>query len=131
MKTSDPVQFFLPGSKGAEIHPQAAPLDGEKVFLKHFPNSFRETGLEKELRTLGIEKLVIVGMMTLMCIDATARAACDLGFEVTVLHDACAARALEFNGTTVPAAQVHASFLAALGMVYAEIKGTETFIDEL
>lgn len=121
--------FFLPGTTGAKIHNSVAPVDGEKVFLKHYPNSFRETGLEKELRSLGIERVVITGMMTLMCIDATARAASDLGFEVIVLHDACAARSLEFNGTVVPAAHVHAAFLAALNMAYAEVTDTDSFLE--
>ena len=59
--------------------------------------------------------------MTHMCLDAGVRAACDLGFECAVLHDACATRALEFEGQSIPAAQVHGSFLAALGMAYATI----------
>ncbi|WP_163337457.1 cysteine hydrolase family protein [Desulfopila sp. IMCC35008] len=120
--------FFLPGTQGAEIHSSVAPVDGEIVILKHFPNSFRETELEKELRSQSIERVVITGMMTLMCIDATTRAASDLGFEVTVLHDACAARSLEFNGITVPAAHVHAAFLAALNMTYAEVTDTTSFL---
>ncbi|BCS87257.1 cysteine hydrolase family protein [Pseudodesulfovibrio sediminis] len=113
--------FLLPGTKGAEIHPLVIPVNGEKVILKHYPNSFRETGLEGALRDADVKRVVVIGMMTLMCIDATVRAAFDLGFEVVVAHDACAARSLEFEGTTVPAAHVHAAFLAALGMVYADV----------
>ena len=120
--------FFLPGTKGAEIHKTVSPLGGEKMILKHFPNSFRETDLEEYLRLHNIERLVITGMMTLMCIDATSRAACDLGFEVVVLDDACAARSLEFQDITVPAAHVHASFLAALSMFYAQVVETDTFL---
>jgi len=123
--------FFLPGTKGAEIHPATAPLDGETVLAKHYPNSFRETGLEQELRKLDVRKVVVIGMMTLLCIDATVRAACDLGFEVVVLHDACAARALEFNGAVVPAAQVHAAFLAALRLFYAEVVATDALVGAL
>ncbi len=116
--------FFIPGTEGAKIHPSVAPAEGEAVLLKHRPNSFLETDLEEKLRALGVERVVVAGMMTLMCIDATARAAKDLGFEVTVLHDACAARELTFGGVTVPAAHVHAAFLAALSMVYAEVTDT-------
>lgn len=123
--------FFLPGSEGTKIHDSVAPTDGEKVILKHFPNSFRETKLEQELRTLGVERVVITGMMTLMCIDATSRAASDLGFEVIVLDDACAARALEFNGIKIPATQVHAAFLAALQMFYADVTDTDSFLRTL
>lgn len=122
--------FFLPGTKGAEIHPQVAPIKGETVIKKHFPNSFRETELQEKLASANVEKLIVVGMMTLMCIDATVRAAFDLGYDVTVLHDACSARALEFNGVEVSATKVHAAFLAALGMVYAEIKDVDTCLSE-
>lgn len=123
--------FFLPGTEGAAIHTCVGPKEGEEIILKHYPNSFRETGLEDSLHAQGVERVVVIGMMTLMCIDATTRAAKDLGFEVTVLHDACAARELEFNGTTVPAAHVHAAFLAALGMYYAEITDTNSFIQSI
>jgi nicotinamidase-related amidase len=42
--------------------------------------------------------------MTSMCVDATVRAAADLGFGCTVVHDACATRDLEFAGRPLPAA---------------------------
>jgi nicotinamidase-related amidase len=128
---SSEAGFFLPGTHGAEIHPEAAPLAGEKVLIKHFPNSFLETGLEQELRRLEVGKVVVIGMMTLLCIDATVRAARDLGFEVVVLHDACAARDLEFNGVAAPAAQVHAAFLAALQLFYAEVVNTDSIVNAL
>ena len=120
--------FFLPGTPGAEIHPLVAPVPGEPVVLKHFPNSFRETELQATLQGLGVQRLVVAGSMTLMCVDATVRAAWDLGYAVTVLSDACAARALEFGGQKVAAASVHAAFLAALGMVYAKVESTAAFL---
>lgn len=122
--------FFLPGTPGAEIHASVTPKESETVVLKHFPNSFLKTDLEATLRDLGAERVVIIGMMTLMCVDATARAAKDLGFEVVVLNDACAARALQFGDTAVPAAHVHAAFLAALQMGYAEVVTTDEFLSQ-
>jgi nicotinamidase-related amidase len=128
---NEAVDFILLGSEGAKTHVSVAPVDKEKVILKHFPNSFLKTDLEQELRSLGVERVVITGMMTLMCIDATSRAASDLGFKVVVLHDACAARSLEFNGVKVSAPQVHAAFLAALQMFYAEVTDTASFLQTL
>ncbi|MBF0481994.1 MAG: cysteine hydrolase [Desulfovibrionaceae bacterium] len=122
--------FFLPGSPGAQIHPLVAPLPGETALLKHFPNSFRETDLLGTLRTLGVKRLAVAGMMTNMCVDATVRAAVDLGFEATVLHDACAAAALTFQGQTIPAPQVHGAFMAALGMAYAQVASTDDYLEE-
>jgi len=110
--------FFLPGTAGAEIHPCVAPLPGETVITKNYPNSFRDTVLLEQLLSLGIERLAIAGMMTSMCVDATARAAFDLGFQNVLLHDAMANPNLSFNGTSIPAVQVHGAFLAALGSVY-------------
>jgi nicotinamidase-related amidase len=113
--------FFLPGTSGAEIHPAVKPLPGETVLTKNYPNSFRETGLTELLRSAGIDDLVIAGAMSHMCIDATTRAAADLSFRCTVVHDACAARDLVFDGEVIPAAQVHGAFMAALGMLYARV----------
>ena len=117
--------FMRPGTEGVDIHPAVAPLDGELVITKEHPNSFRETALEQELRARGVDELVVCGMMTSMCVDATVRAAVDLGFEATVAHDACATCELEFDGRTVPAAAVHSAFLAALADGYAEVVATD------
>ncbi|MGY8871161.1 MAG: cysteine hydrolase family protein [Pseudomonadales bacterium] len=123
--------FFLEGSEGAKIHHSVTPLENEAVILKHKPNSFRDTELQEVLKKLKVEKLIVVGAMSHMCIDAGVRAAVDLGFEVSVAHDACAARDLEFNGTTVPAAHVHAAFMAALSSSYASINSTTELLKSI
>jgi nicotinamidase-related amidase len=71
---------------------------------------------------------VIAGAMSHMCIDATTRAAFDHGFKCTVAADACATRALEFGGRTIPARDVHAAFMAALAMPYARISSTDDIV---
>ena len=68
----------------------------------------------KLLKEWGIERVVITGMMTHMCVDATARAAADFGFQVIVAEDACATRDLKYGDVTVPADHVQKAFLAAL-----------------
>jgi nicotinamidase-related amidase len=123
--------FFLPGTSGAGIHASAAPLPGEPVFQKHFPNAFRETPLLEHLRGQGITGLVIAGMMTHMCIDTTARAAFDLGFQSRVAQDACATRDLTQSGLKVPAAQVQAAFLAALDGTFAQVVNVDEICDGL
>jgi nicotinamidase-related amidase len=72
-----------------------------------------------------VDELVVCGMMTSMCVDATVRAAVDLGFDTTVAHDACATCDLDFGGTSIPAASVHAAFLAALADGYAAVVSTD------
>ena len=70
----DDAPFFAAGSEGAEIIPTVAPLPGEAVVTKNHPNSFRDTALQHELDEAGITHLVLVGAMSHMCIEATARA---------------------------------------------------------
>jgi nicotinamidase-related amidase len=113
--------FFLPGTKGAEIHPLVVPKADEAVVEKNFPNSFRNTNLQQVLEKHGIKNLVVAGMMTHMCVDASVRQAADLGFKITLLGDACATRAQSYGGEKVPAKQVHAAFLAALNGFYAKV----------
>jgi len=117
--------FFLPKTEGAEIHQSVAPGDGELVIQKHYPNGFRETSLLQEIERHDVKKLVICGAMSHMCIDATTRAAFDHCFDCTVVQDACATRDLEFAGRKIAAADVHGSFMAALGSAYAQVIGIE------
>jgi len=113
--------FFLPGTKGQEIHAAVAPLQGETVVEKNFPNSFRSTALKDLLEKNQIKNLVVAGMMTHMCVDASVRQAADLGYKITLLGDACATRAQKFGDETIPARQVHGAFLAALNGFYAKV----------
>lgn len=123
--------FFLPETPGADIHACVAPLPGEPVITKHYPSSFRNTDLLEQLKTAGIDTLLICGMMSHMCVDTTVRAAFDLGFSCIVTHDACATRELSFKGVTVPAEQVHASYMAALGAVFAQVMGVDEIIKNM
>ena len=116
--------FFIPGTPGSEIHALVRPVAGETVIEKNFPNSFRNTKLREELERLQATNLVVAGMMTHMCVDASVRQAADLGYKVTLLGDACATRAQSYGGETVPARQVHAAFLAALNGFYAKVVNT-------
>lgn len=120
--------YLVRNTHGADIHENVSPLGNEPVIEKNYPNSFRNTSLLEQLKAKNISHLIITGMMTHMCIDATTRAAFDYGFSCTVINDACAARALSLNGKTVPADNVHNAFLSALGSVYAKIVSSESFI---
>ncbi len=123
--------FFRPGTPGVEINESVRPLPGEALVRKEYPNAFRDTGLLAVLHAAGVEELTIAGAMSHMCIDATTRAAFDLGFTCTVIHDACATRDLAFAGLAIPAAQVHGAFMAALGMRYAGVLALQDFLSGL
>ena len=122
--------FFISGTDGTDIHDAVAHFEGEPLVIKHYPNSFRETNLLDLLRGWDVERLIVTGMMTHMCVDATARAAADLGFQVIVVEDACATRDLKYGDTTIPAEHVHKAFLAALKS-YGQVMTAEQVIVHL
>ena len=114
--------FFLPGTEGVEIHDSIAVEEGDHLVVKHYPNSFRETNLLELLKSLHVSELTVIGMMTHMCIDTTVRAASDLGFSVELIGNACATKDLEHDGRKVAAADVQASFLAAIDGSFATVR---------
>ncbi|EMA6343759.1 cysteine hydrolase family protein [Bacillus cytotoxicus] len=124
----DHATFFLPDTEGVHIHENVRPLQNETIILKHYPNSFRETNLLQKLQQFKIERVIICGMMTHMCIDATVRAAFDFGFHCTVIHDACATKDLLFKNATIPAVYIHNTILASLNEGYADVISTEEFL---
>ena len=130
VSTREGATFLLPSDRGTDIHDSVAHFEGEPLVVKHYPNAFRETLLLDLLRQQAIERVVVTGMMTHMCVDATARAAADLGFQVIVVEDACATRDLKYGGTTISAEHVHKAFLAALKS-YGEVMSSEQVIVRL
>jgi len=123
--------FFLPETRGAAIHSTLAPRDDESVVVKNYPNAFRHTALLDILEERGINAVAICGAMSHMCIDATVRAAFDLGFNCTVAEDACATRNLTFADRVIRADDVHASFMAALSGTYATISTIRDIIQTM
>ena len=121
---------FLPDTEGVKIHASIAPLAGEAIIVKHFPNSFRETDLLEHLKEMVVDRLVLCGMMTHMCVDASMRAAADFGYPVLLAADACATRALTYGEVKIPAEYVHAAFLAALKS-YGQVLKTEEILRQL
>lgn len=97
--------------------------------LKRNPTSLREAELKTFLDVWGVEEGVVIGAMSHMCIDATSRAAFDVGCSVSVAQDACATRDLKFEGKIIPAADGHAAFMDALGFVYGGVVTTAEIFD--
>jgi nicotinamidase-related amidase len=122
--------FFLPGTDGAKINDSVTPQEGEAVVVKNYPNSFRDTTLLGILKNMHIDDLVICGAMSHMCIDATTRAAFDLGFNCVVAEDACATMDLFFNNKIIKASDVHASFMAAFSFPYAKVSLTNDIVKD-
>jgi nicotinamidase-related amidase len=114
---------FAPESPGIEIAAAADPAPGEAIVAKGLPNAFASTDLADRLHALKRPSIVVVGFMTHMCVEATARAAIDLGFTAAVVANATATRDLPdpLTGATVAAAEVHRNALAALADRFATI----------
>lgn len=99
-----------------QIAAPVAPVEGEAVIVKNFPNSFANTDLDEQLKAAGIENLILVGFMSHMCVNSTARSAFTLGYNPTVVASATATRALpsRISNKTINAALLNEAALAAL-----------------
>ena len=101
-----------------------SPWQGQRLW-----RVLRGTGTDQQVfDNAGIEEVTVVGAMSHMCIDAATRAASDLCYATTVLHDACATRDLEFIGEVVPAAQVHNVYMSTLASAYAKVIATDEYL---
>jgi nicotinamidase-related amidase len=118
-----PGSVFAPGTVGAAIAPQAAPAPGEPVVGKRLPNAFASTDLGDRVAALKRPAIVVVGFMTHMCVEATARASIDLGLKATIVASATATRDLPdpISGAILPAAEVQRNALAAIADRFATI----------
>jgi len=124
-----PGSPFWPGQSGVEFQSALAPLDTEHVVEKNVPDAFIHSGLERWLRVRNINSLVIVGVSTNNSVESTARTAGNLGFDVTVVSDACFAFAkADYEGNKRTAAEVHAMSLANLQGEYATIIDSEQLL---
>ena len=103
----------LPGSWGAAIVPEVAPLPGEPVEIKNRFSGFIDTGLEKLLRANHIRTLVVVGVATQCCVESTVRDAAMRDFYVVVPRDGVAARTRMRH--------LHEASLETMGLFFADV----------
>nr|WP_212013461.1 isochorismatase family protein [Catenulispora pinistramenti] len=105
------------------ISPEVAPVAGEPVVVKTFPNAFHNTDLEKTLRNLDAgTELILAGFMTHMCVTFTAQGAFNLGYRPTVVAEATATRSLAApDGTPLPAATLQAAALTTIGDLFGVV----------
>jgi len=89
--STEPGSPLGPDTGGTAFKPQVLPDEGEPVFEKSVNSGFIGTHLQRHLEGLGITSLVICGLTTPHCVSTTTRMAANLGFDVTLAHDACAA----------------------------------------
>ncbi len=78
------------GGRDARVLDAIAPADDEIVIPKTSSSVFISTNIDYVLRNLGIRYLIIAGLLTDQCVDSAVRDACDLGYLMTCVTDACA-----------------------------------------
>jgi nicotinamidase-related amidase len=131
-ESSDPDEWFTPGTPGFEFKPEAQPQQGEPVITKDVNSAFIGTDLEARLRDGGVEAVALVGLTTDHCCSTTARMAANLGFETWVLGDAMATFDRRGpDGELLPADLVHRVELASLHDEFAEVIDTRTALERI
>jgi len=121
------------GQAGANFKPEVQPAQGEPVIEKSVNSAFIDTDLEAQICAGGITDLVICGLTTPHCVSTTARMAANLGFGVTLAHDACAAFTSNADmswqaGAPLSAAQIHDTAVAHLHGEFVTAKSTDAII---
>ncbi|HEX6091717.1 MAG TPA: isochorismatase family cysteine hydrolase [Dongiaceae bacterium] len=95
--------FFAKGSWEAQVLDELKPLPNEIVIPKMSSSVFVSTNISYVLRNLGIEYLMVMGLLTDQCVESAVRDACDEGFLVTLIEDACATKSQERHDATLRA----------------------------
>jgi nicotinamidase-related amidase len=110
-----------PGSKWAEFFEEVKPKNGEIVLTKTCSGAFTGTDLDKILRNMGVETLILVGFYTDQCVETTARDAADIGYDTILVEDAC----------TTLTQELHDNAIKALKDVYLRTETTESILKEI
>lgn len=80
-------EHAMAGTEGAKVIPELEPEEGDYVFEKRFYDAFYETGLEQHLRSLGVDRVVMTGMHTNMCVRHSSATAFFNGYDIAVPED--------------------------------------------
>jgi len=108
------------GSWEAHVVDEIAPADDEMIFRKTSSSVFISTNIDYVLRNLGARSLIITGIMTDQCVESAVRDACDVGYLVTLVTDAC---------TTTSADRHEQSLIGIRG--YCRQRTTDTLLTEI
>jgi len=123
--------LFVAGTPAWELHVSVSSRPHVAVVDKQLPGSFTGTGLEALLAEHGVDGLVVVGYMTHMCVDTTARQAAHRGLAVEILNDATGTLALENSGGAATGEELHRATLVAQGQFFADVTTTDEWIARL
>ena len=105
------------GTPGFPHHPAVAPHAGEPVVVKQNISAFHGTDFDERLKKAGIDRLVIAGMQTEMCVDSACRSAVTLGYRVVLVSDGHTT----YDTSVIPADRIIAHHNRLLGREFAEL----------
>jgi ureidoacrylate peracid hydrolase len=113
----------LEGTWDAEILDELEPLvgDDDLVITKPRASCFYATTLEDDLRALGVDTLVVAGVATNYCVDATVRDAYARDFDLLIVRDAC--------GSTWP--DLHEATLRNSELFHGAVVATEAVVSAM
>ncbi|KAG4104749.1 isochorismatase family hydrolase [Neocallimastix lanati (nom. inval.)] len=125
MTVCDPnSELFTVGGVTTKPIKYLEPKSDEKVVMKTTPNAFLKTDLKEKIDATGRKNLIIAGYSTHLSVDSTVRAAYELGYNVTVVSNACGDRDIpDGMRNIVTGNKLHQATLATLNDQYATVVG--------
>ena len=127
-----PASTYRPGQSGNDFKPEATPLPGETIIVKHTNSAFVGTELDRLLRMAKISTLVICGVITNNSVEATVRMAGNLGFDTYLVEDAGFTFARkDYRGRLRSAEEVHDLSLANMSGAYCNVTSTKEVIEAI
>lgn len=112
--------FAAKGSREAEVIDELAPLENEILIPKTSSSVFNSTNVEYVLRAMGIEYVLVMGIVTDQCVETAVRDGCDRGFLMTVIEDACATHSQDRHDFSLRSIKG-----------YCRVRTTDAIIDEI
>lgn len=108
---------------GWDFVEETAPAKDELVVEKHTCSAFMSTNLERQLRWMGIKKLLVVGVVTQNCVLSTVINAYELGFEVIVVQDAVASHSPKLHNCALEIMKARFAKLIQIRPVRDQLEG--------
>lgn len=123
--STEPDSTYRPGGPGHAFKAEAAPEPGEKVISKKVQSAFVDGAMGEHLRQAGKDRLIVCGVITNNSVETTVRHAANLGYEVTLVEDACFTYPKrDSRGVIRSAEEIHAMSVANLDGEYCRIATT-------
>lgn len=113
--------LLVPGDPSGDIVSELAPIDDEIVITKTTDSAFTGSTLRLILHNMGIDTVVVTGVLTDQCVSGTVRSLADESFKVWLIEDACRAST----------AQIQANELEILNNIYCHVITTEELLEAL